>query len=243
MSQAPTPNEPQSLSPPAPPALESAYPVGRLNSNIVLYDGELELEQGSNHLREMGTIQFQWFPSPRITFCLRETAKQIFFTIGADAFLRLADGRTIPSACITHLPMAYREGRLSQNPSGRVESPASQATVLPFSYLMFLLPNFPDMMGEGILYSSGVWRAGRIDLHACGWRVTIDPVEHPRELREELKRQSGYIVTHVGRLERRGRLYVYRGTGQFDSGRAWLVSVLRYRTLDGAASGLWLRRQ
>jgi hypothetical protein len=225
MTQVPTPNAPQSLLPPAPPALQPAYPVGGLNSNIVLFDGELELEQGDNRLREKGTIQFKWFPSPCITFCLRETSTQVFFNFEDNAVLRLGDGRMIPSARITHLPMAHHDGRLSQNPSGRVEFPASQETAFPFSYLTFLLPNFPDMMGEGILYPSGVWRAGRIKLCACGWQVTIDQIEHSSDVRREAKQQSGYVVTHVGRLEREdGSTFTEKHACSILEGLGWYLS-------------------
>lgn len=225
MTQVPTPNAPQSLLPPAPPALQPAYPVGELNCTIVLYDGELEIEQGSKRLQGAGTLQFQWFPSPRITFCLRETSAQVFFQIGAEAILRLGDGRTVPSARITSMPMRGCEGRFSQRLSGLITSPASQEIVLPFSYLTFLLPNFPDMVGEGILYPSDTWRAGRIDLRACGWRVTIDLIEHPRDFHEDLEQQSGYIVTHVGRLEREdGSTFTEEQAGSILKGLGWYLS-------------------
>lgn len=204
MSQAPTPDEPCHPLPSAPPALQPPYAVGTsLNNNIVLYGGELELEQGSNHLKHPGSIQFEWLPSPRITFCLREVSTQLFFlSVNSDVDLRLNDGRVISSARITSVPMRFREGQLSWSLSGRVESAPLATPDLAFSYMMFLLPNFPDTIGGSILYPSGAYRAGRIDLRACGWKTTIDPIDHPRELRQELQGQSGYLVTHVGRIER-----------------------------------------
>lgn len=230
MSQTPIPNEPRSLLPSTPPALQSPYPLGTsLNDNIVLYDGELEVEQGSNHLRQTGTIRFAWFPSPRITFCLCETSMPVF-QVGVAAVLRLSDGRTISSARITSVSMHSRAGQLSCSLSGRVDNPPSPTTVLPFSYLMFLLPNFPDMIGEPILYPSGTCRAGRICLRGCGWRVIIDPVEHPNAQLKELKQQSGHIVTHVGRLEREdGSTFTEEQADSILTGLRWYLSFVTGR--------------
>jgi len=228
MSQAPTPNEtrPPLLS--APSALQPPYLVGTsLNNNITLYDGELELEQGSNRFRHLGSIQFEWLPSPCITFCLRETSTQLLFKVNSDVHIRLHDGRMISSARVTSVSMRSREGQSSWRLVGRVESAPSQAPALPFSYMMFLLPNFLDMMGGPILYPSGTYWAGRIDLRACGWKITIDPIEHPRELREELKGQSGHLVTHVGRMEREdGSTFTEEQAGSILEGLRWYLSFV-----------------
>ncbi len=202
MSQAsPTPDGP----PPAPehpPALQPGYPVGGLDCPILVFEGELELEQGPHRYRGPGVMHFAWFPTPRVTFRFHEPAAGFVFNVADEAVLHLGDGRVVPRVHITHAHMAFKEGRLTQAPSGRVASPVSAPAASPFTYLLFLLPNFPSVSGEPVVYRNSLLWAARVGLVAGGWRVTLDAIEHPRGVLEELRSQSGNLVTHVGRLER-----------------------------------------
>ncbi len=67
--------------------------------------------------------------------------------------------------------------------------------------LNFHLVNFPDYVGEWIGTSEAAW-AGRTGFRAAGWDIQLDLVENYKELKEGLKVDQGYAITHVGRANR-----------------------------------------
>lgn len=78
------------------------------------------------------------------------------------------------------------------------------------SMVIFHLFNFPNFYGSqdyAIISGEppvrqGIQRCGRIVLKADGWKVTIAATNESCGLTESLQRQGGYIITHMGRLER-----------------------------------------
>jgi hypothetical protein len=76
-------------------------------------------------------------------------------------------------------------------------------------HAVFHLLNFPDFSGaqdyrierDGAAGVSGGW-CGRVILQADGWTVTIAATDKSRGLCERLKEQGGFLITHMGRIER-----------------------------------------
>jgi hypothetical protein len=237
MSQLPASSSPLPEFPQHPVALQPAYPVEGLNCPIPLYEGELEVEQHSYRARGHGSIRFEWFPSPRLAFCVDGISVEEPFDVG-EVVLRLADGRIPDRATVTRIRAANQEVNATQVLSGRLRGPFGQATANSYSHLLFLVPNFQNMVGSVVQYprvggerrSISVVR-GRIELRACGWRVTLDPIDRPGQVHEELAAQSGYGITHVGKLEREdGLLFTEEQATPFLEGLGGFLSF---------ASGRW----
>jgi len=79
----------------------------------------------------------------------------------------------------------------------------------PLSTVMFHLFNFPDFVGpqdyaltSGEPPNQGVMRCGRVVLEAGGWRITIAATNKTGGLVKSLREQGGYVITHVGKIER-----------------------------------------
>jgi hypothetical protein len=82
----------------------------------------------------------------------------------------------------------------------------------PSSSLMsavFHLFNFPAfyatedyVLMHGETLREGATRCGRAVLKADGWRISIAATSRTRELCKALESQGGYVITHVGRIER-----------------------------------------
>lgn len=77
---------------------------------------------------------------------------------------------------------------------------------------VFHLFNFPDFIGPedygitaGEPRHAGWMRCGRVVLKADGWRITIAGTDKTQEQCKALRGQGGFIITHMGRIERDDR--------------------------------------
>ena len=70
------------------------------------------------------------------------------------------------------------------------------------TYAVFLLPNFESVIGRGVSTSTGAQSAARLVLAGGGWKITLDGVERPHRPHTALRANSGFAVTHVGKVER-----------------------------------------
>jgi hypothetical protein len=191
MSQLPTP-------PDCPAALQPDYPVPVVNEPVPLYMA-LMLEQGSNRVCADGSVLLQWFPSPRISFTLNDADPRMYFNESDRRILHLGDGRFFPDV---HINLLRASGAGPFSTAGEIQGPLPQSSGPAFGYLRFLIPNFPDVFGTPIQYPSGSSCAGRFQLRACNWLVTIDQIDHSQEAFREACSQVGFFITHVGQLEK-----------------------------------------
>jgi hypothetical protein len=184
-----------------PEALAPLYTVPDASVPVLLYQGPLEITQAGLTDRGDGTLRYQWLPSPRITFELPLTQGQVLST--APASLRLPPSGAAANVFITRLSFGAGHGISVPSASGIVQQPFVQLTSPDAHVAVFHLANFCHYIGLPIgSPATGTSWIGRATLEADGWRVTIDQLENYSNLRDILKRQSGYAVTHVGRLER-----------------------------------------
>jgi hypothetical protein len=65
----------------------------------------------------------------------------------------------------------------------------------------FLVPNFPDFIGDPIRNESETWR-GRLKLESGGWEVTLDSRQGLPNILRECKETGGHAISHIGRLRR-----------------------------------------
>jgi hypothetical protein len=190
--------------PNAPPAIAPVYTTAEPNAPVLLYDGPLELVQGPQHVRGHGTIRYEWSPTPRPRFGFSADVPLSGIDVGAAACL-LISGRVSGITCRITSAKVFSDGaRDVEAVRGQIHESLGP-TDSGLKSVLFHVANFRDLLGRSesvIRYESGTCRAGRLVLQGGGWTVTVDALENDRPLRNALRDQSGYAITHAGRIER-----------------------------------------
>jgi hypothetical protein len=184
-----------------PPALRPLYLTEEPNQPIQLYQGSLEITQGETVVTGTGNILLEWFPSLDVKFEL-SNPNHFFLSFQLDkASLKLLEF-TPP---VTTGVFIYKKSESFI--SGSLDNPFILQSEQNLSSLLFHLINFRDFQGNGISTPNRrhFWH-GRVVLEADNWSVIIDSLENFRDIKESLKSQGGYAVTHVGKLERSDRV-------------------------------------
>jgi hypothetical protein len=74
--------------------------------------------------------------------------------------------------------------------------------------IIFHLINFYDFMEgrEDVLVRDDSYhgRLSKITLEGAGWHVVVQALPSTTKLVEDLSREGGYAITHVGKIARRG---------------------------------------
>ncbi len=71
--------------------------------------------------------------------------------------------------------------------------------------VIFHILNFPEFYGKSdirILEKSRIERRGQVILKAGGWQIRITAVRNLNHLFKSLKNEGGYVITHIGQMER-----------------------------------------
>ena len=157
MSQSPPAENRVAPVPSLPLAIEPAYHPGGLDEAILLYRGDMELEQvPGRRLRGPGEIRFEWFPSPSVVFEFGECQGHALLDVGTDASLKTADGVHSFDADVTGAEMALSSaGLFSQRPRGKVWPRGVSAGGAALTHVIFHLPNFNSVRGEPIARPAG----------------------------------------------------------------------------------------
>lgn len=187
--------------PALPPAVPPPLPLGEVNGSVILYSGPVNCEVAGTTISASGRIRLNWLPSPRIRFDVRELPRQNYTDL-PDIGIRLDDGTLLEGCCITGMTNAWGWPGHETTARGTVNAQVVRPHDGQARYAVFLLPNFEDMKGSAIAYPDGSLRAARLILHAGGWKITLDETSDFDEARKSLKSNSGFAVTHIGRVER-----------------------------------------
>jgi hypothetical protein len=164
--------------------------------------------------------------------------------------LHLADGRVVDQAHITKMmpgAMTARKPSFRARLGGRIHDAPKLSAGAKASYVEFLVPQLKTQKGRPIRYGQGL-RCARHKLTGGDWSITLDELKNCDDTWKELEKNSGYGVTHVGRLHRADNApfdsettrHVLRGLGwylSFASGR-WTGPVLT-RGFDASGGLLW----
>lgn len=184
-----------------PPALVPAYEMQHPNQNITLYSGAIELTQLDAQYVGTGALYFRWLPYPGIEFCWsgnNDSPTSIFEELQV-GFPQL--GVSVSAHPIS-VPLFPGPGKVT----GDLAEPIVLGDGQELKNVIFHLVNFHEYRnGEGIRPPSNrthSWRAGRLELEGEEWRVTIDSIADCRERIESARSVGGFVITHVGKLER-----------------------------------------
>jgi hypothetical protein len=189
---------PSVVSQPLPDALRPHVALGKPGEAILIFDGPINFTQAGNSFRTDARISLRWLPSPAIHLEVLKVPEGIYPKLG-EFSLCLDDGTEVPNGFVTGIPMSMRGGVFSASLSGiineRVVSPADK----PVVYAMFLLPNYDQPFGHSVLYPDQSRQASRLILKGGGWNINLDSVDDRKNVEDDLKVNSGFGITQVGR--------------------------------------------
>ena len=186
-----------------PKAIQPIYQCEE-NQPILLYEGEMELVEDSQVILGFGKIEFTWLPKTGIKFSIHYDSDGIvdFDDIpnsGKDILL----GFSMPELSIEKL---FAKAHIFQKSSSDITtsfngylSRFELGNGSELSYVVFHLTNFINYFAPRIKRHMGK-DAKRLIFESTEWRITIDSISD--EIINSLEDNSGYAITHMGRLER-----------------------------------------
>lgn len=189
---------------PLPDALRPRVAPGEPDGAIALYAGPIDFSQAGKTVSTDAIISLRWLPSPAIHLDVPEVPNGTYPHLG-EFSLRLDDGTDVPQGFVAGIPMSMSGGVYAASLTGIINGRVVRPADGPVTHASFLLPNFDQPIGEGVLYPDGSRRASRSTLRGGGWIITLDSVDDRKNVQAYLDANSGFGVTQVGRLEREDR--------------------------------------
>jgi hypothetical protein len=187
-----------------PPALRPAYSLEEPNQTILLYKGELEVEQQNIVTKGSGTVYLKWFPYPQVEFHMSSYNLGRIDTGEAD--LKLSETEGWLKVGISRINEKLNQTEHLMQVWGLTKEPIIIGSGNGLVYIKFHLTNFYKLIGSCksvfIQEDSSKTTIERVVFEAGGWRVTIDQLETVSQILNSLTAQGGYAITHVGKLER-----------------------------------------
>ncbi|MCX6834558.1 MAG: glutamate--tRNA ligase family protein, partial [candidate division Zixibacteria bacterium] len=182
-----------------PEALEAAVDFSAPEKPIPLHEGQLVLRYEDRFLQGTGIVALHILPTPAVRFqlCIESLAAK---PECGQARLEIPELAFSVEALVTRLQIKSGEpATISGIPNGE----SMVGTGENLSSVVFHLTGFHDYIGGSIRdkVAHHFW-AGRLNLAARDWLITIDAVSNLGERREAAARYGGTPVTHVGKLER-----------------------------------------
>jgi hypothetical protein len=185
-----------------PAKLAPAYETGAANAPILLHEGPCALLQNTSRLNGMASIRLEWLPHPRLAVRFYPSDRSVGAKISlGPAKLDVPGLEACVEATLTSSPMLFwsNETRPTEGRVGRVEF----GEVSRCNRVRFHVPNFSFFLGDPVRSDPSSASLGRAVLQHGNFRVTLDrAMPHGHPLEEELPRDGGYAITHVGVIER-----------------------------------------
>ncbi len=179
-------------------------PFGSLGDPIHLYSGKIIFSQNENSFSVNTLIEFTWLPSPQVRFItdnppIAEVRK---LNGPEDISLQLDDGTKVERGIITARSISRNmQGELASL-SGIIGERIIRSENSSIKYVKFLLPNFQDIIGKPISCGDGNSISRSILRHSGSWKITIDAVDHSKDVFDFIEKTSGFGVTHIGKIEK-----------------------------------------
>lgn len=174
------------------------------NQPILLYEGEMELVEESQITLGTGRVEFAWLPKIRTRFSINyDRSRQIGFSKILNSNKNISLSFLIPEISTEKLVAKVHFLKKSSKNTTTVLDGELLDIALgngdELSYVIFHLTNFVDYFAPHVESPSGK-TASRLIFESIDWRVTIDSIS--KEIINALEDNSGYAITHMGRLER-----------------------------------------
>lgn len=177
------------------------YSMPSANQSIALYSGEFLITQKDGSLtKEEGVIELAWLPTSNIIFNILDANHMV--DTGA-AILDIPDFSKPANILVKNLHIS---GDGSIQYSGIFMEPVVINKDLEVDQIVFHIANMKQFIGSHIreVNSAHTW-LGRISLDFDNWQVYIDALPDIKNVLQNLNKQGGFAITHVGRIERRDK--------------------------------------
>lgn len=194
--------------PPTPIAPVYSTPVP--NENIVLYTGQVELEQKGKRVSGLGEMKLEWQPLGGLNLGIDVQGVAALRLEAATA--HLVDIPVSANIDVTGMHIQQKAKGSHTHITAVISDSVSFGKPSALRYIRFHLANFPAVLGATSTLSRQIGsmneRWERIELVDDDWKVTLDPIERVHEFEKNLKAVRGFGITWVGQLERKdGKLF------------------------------------
>ncbi len=217
-----------------PIAISPIYSTSKRDEPLELYRGELRLlgGDGQEHVRGTGVIRFSWEPFPRLPFEVElPLLPPIDETVlSAGITVQLVDdpggqGSGVLLGVDMNVDFASNDATQTLT-GGLIECTAGNPCAT--DSVIFHVANFIRHAGDPITDGQGRHWRGRFALECPPWRIDLDEIPLPQDLRTELARRGGFLITHVGRITRLdGAPVAFDELTRLRSALRWWLSLVR----------------
>lgn len=184
--------------------LEPVYVTKTANARIGLHQGSCVLRQGGSEIQGVVSIGLEWLPTPRIAISFRPSDLEAMKRVSlGPADLELLELQTSAQIQITRSPMLFwlDETRPAQGRVAAIEF----GDLTRCARIRFHIPNFTFFNGQPVREGASSMCAERAVLEHGGFRIIINRAQpYGDPLEDDLPREGGYGITHVGQIEHLG---------------------------------------
>ncbi len=181
-----------------PKALSPIYHMAEPNQPITLYEGKIEIGQGTKRASGDGKIQVKWFPNPSNRFEVELEENPISF----DMVQKI---KVIPESLGVELQgtVTHRSLGTKRSIGGYINSNSEIGNSSSVKSVIFHLANFWDFYGDIVLYGEEEFARKGFRQETKDFLLTIHGVRDLKEILEKLDNVGGYAFTHVAKLEKK----------------------------------------
>ena len=179
------------------------YEMLSVNQEIKLTEGQIEFEPKTLKIKGHAQVFMRFIPKLEIN--IEAIAFEFFEKLMAGEEVEI----NFPSIKLS-VKLFIKKSSISQNyqiTAIPYEEPLLIGSTGETKKVVFHILNFPEFYGTSDMIISGkdrIERSGHIILKANGWQIKIIAVRNLKSLFKSLKNEGGYVITHVGYIERMG---------------------------------------
>jgi hypothetical protein len=190
-----------------PTAIQGKYSGYSPNGPILISEEPIQIKNDQEQVDGKANIYLEFLPSVRVQ-------AHVDFSEELKGQLRGIDFLDDSFKFIVNTRLSS-DWAIVRNLPNLVATLFNDETITPssMSYVVFHILNFDSYVGSPVEHAL-LGSAGRLELPANGWKITIDDTPTTSSSIKELKAVGGYAITHVGKLERENGQSFTQGEGE-----------------------------
>ncbi len=183
------------------PNLTPVYVTPTPDAPIPLATGRFAIQQGSYTGEGDGTLTLVWASQPRLRFYIPSLDPVGLLSAGK-AVLRHLASNAEGVAQVTTTQHSQGQPDSDLGAQGHLTRNMIMGADQPADHVIFHLVNFWNYVNPCPNPTPPEYYVHRLVFEGAGWRVTLQAVEKVRDLVRDLDADSGYAITHAGKVER-----------------------------------------
>ncbi len=190
------------MNPAPPPRLMPVYTTPCASDPIQLYTGPIEIRQGAYTGAGTGAVALIWrVLGPEVRFEVPSLQPVDHLDTAACTFTAASVQGQV-QASLSEVNISGGTGGSALGASGYPRQNIVPGIDQPVAQVLFHVVNFWPFLNPRPDPAPSDYHVGRVVFEGGGWRVTLQSVEGLKQLHEQVQRESGFGITHVGRAER-----------------------------------------